>query len=165
MEVDYAYPPSMTVRLSSRTRDLFRNRGRLGGRSRARRLAPHVRSAIARTGASRRWIKARYGAAHFEALGLPAGALVDRGLDDLDFRRVTTESLLVSLAAPRLRREDVPLPGLPLVDADHRLHRLMEVVHGDDLAHARWLSLLRQVTSFADACGQARLDRPQRAMR
>ena len=84
--------------------------------------------------------------------------MVDRGLDALAAGRETVESLAVSLAAPRLRREGVPLPATTFPDADRRLYRLMERLHGT-LAHARYLARLRQIASFADACRLARADR------
>jgi hypothetical protein len=86
--------------------------------------------------------------------------MIDKGLDDLAAGRETAESLAVSLAAPRLRREGVPLPESRLPDAERRLYRLLEVAHGD-LAHVRYLAHLRQVASFADACRLARRDRGQ----
>jgi hypothetical protein len=88
--------------------------------------------------------------------------MIDKGLDDLAAERETAESLAVSLAAPRLRREAVPLPATRLADADRRLYRLLERAHGD-LAHARYLARLRQVASFADACRFARIDRGRHA--
>jgi len=88
--------------------------------------------------------------------------MIDQGLDDLAAGRETPASLAVSLAAPRLRREAVPLPATLLADADRRLYRLMEKAHGE-LAHARYLARLRQVASFADACRQARAERGHRA--
>jgi hypothetical protein len=84
--------------------------------------------------------------------------MIDRGLADLADGRETAESLLVSLASSRLRREGVPLPRLGDPDADRRLYRRLEASEGD-LAHARYLALRRQVASFADACATAALDR------
>ena len=143
------------MRLSEEIRARFRRHGREGGRARARRLSPDARATIARRAAIRRWARVRFGAAHFAELGLPGGALVDQGLDDLAAGEETPESLLVSLAAPRLRREGVPLPAVCLSDGDRRLYRRLEEQHGE-LAHARYLSLLRQMVSFADACRLAR---------
>jgi len=100
----------------------------------------------------------RFGDPSFAALGLPGGAMIDKGLDDLAAGRETPDSLAISLAAPRLRREGVPLPEARLPDAERRLYRLLEKVHGE-LAHARYLAHLRQVASFADACHLARRDR------
>ena len=94
-------------------------------------------------------------------LGLPGGEIVDAGLADLAAGKVTVESLLVSLAAPRLRREGVPL-GPVYADPERRLYALLTRRDGD-LAHARYGAYLRQMASFADACRAARLDRGRRA--
>ena len=150
------------MRLPRAVRARFRREGRRGGQERARRLSAHERETIARRAAIRRWVNVRFGAPRFDDLGLPGGALVDRGLDDLAAGEETAESLAVSLAAPRLRREGVPLPSRTLPDADRRLYRLLERAHGD-LAHARWLAHLRQVASFADACRLFRRSRRRRA--
>ena len=88
--------------------------------------------------------------------------MVDKGLDDLAAGRETSESLVVSQAAPRLRREGVPLPAVCIPDADRRLYRLLEETHGI-LAHARYLARLRQIASFADACRGARKKRDDHA--
>ncbi len=150
------------MRLPASVRARFRRHGRDGGRRRARALTPEARRAIARGAALRRWIRARFGAAHFAELDLPGGDLVDRGLDDLCADRETPESLLVSLAAPRLRREGVPLPQALQSDGDRRLYRALEAAHGD-LAHARYLALLSRMTSFADSCRGARIEKIDRA--
>ncbi len=145
------------MKLSAEIRARFRREGRKGGTARARRLSPEVRRAIARRAALLRWVRERFGASRFETLRLPGGADVDKGLDDLAADRETPESLLVSLAAPRLRREGVPLPPACLPDADRRLYRLLEHTDGE-LAHARYLARLRQMASFADACRTLRSD-------
>ena len=88
--------------------------------------------------------------------------MIDSGLNDLVSGKETIESLVVSLAAPRLRREGIPLPTAILPDADRRLYRLIERTTGD-LAHARYLACLRQVASFADACRIVRRDWLHRA--
>jgi len=133
----------------------FKRQGREGGLKRARRLTSAARKAIARRAAIRRWTRARFGSARYEELGLPGGAMIDKGLDDLAGGIESPESLAVSLAAPRLRREGVPVPHACLQDADRRLYRILESRHGA-LAHARYLAWLRQVSSFADACHLAR---------
>jgi len=133
----------------------FQAFGRKGGRARARRTPPADRKAISRWAALRRWIEDRFGHASFASLGLPGGDAVDRGLEDLAWGRETAESLMVSLAAPRLRREVVPLPTTLIPDADVRLYRLLERRDGA-LAHARYLARLRQLSSFADACRSVR---------
>ena len=148
--------------LPASIRRAFQAHGREGGLARARSLTAEARGAIARTAASRRWITVRFGAASFERLGLPGATLIDQGLADLGAGRKTAESLLVALAAPRLRREGVPVPVGHVEDPDMRLYRLLEAVHGE-LAHARYLALLRQAASFADACAHLRRSRGQDA--
>ena len=149
------------MRLPKAIREQFRRYGRAGGRERSARLAPDVRRAVARRAAAARWIRVRFGASSFEALALPGGDIVDHGLADLAAGRVTLQSLLVSLAAPRLRREGVPL-GPVHANPEDRLYNLLSRNQGD-LAHARYGAYLRQIASFADACRTARLDRGRRA--
>lgn len=139
------------MKLPPDVREQFRRFGASGGRERARRLSPTDRSAVARRAALRRWTEVRFGNRSFGALGLPGGEFVDTGLDDLMAGRESMESLMVSLAAPRLRREGVPLPKDLWPDADTRLFRWLERVSAG-LAHARYLACLRQMQSFADAC-------------
>lgn len=117
-------------------------------------MSAEARSAVARRAATVRWLRQRFGEASFERLGLPGGDLVDAGLQDLAFGRTTPESLAVSLAAPRLRWEGVPV-GSTLDDPESRLFELLAAT-GDDLAHARYNAYLRRLVSFADACRLAR---------
>ena len=144
------------MRLPPSLRAEFQRQGRKGGLERARRLTPAARKTIARRAAIRRWTRERFGSARFDDLGLPGGAMIDKGLDDLAGGIESPESLAVSLAAPRLRREGVPVPADCLPDAEPRLYRLLESTDGA-LAHARYLAWLRQVSSFADACRQVRI--------
>jgi hypothetical protein len=118
-------------------------------------MSPEALKAVARRAAVRRWIRVRFGAPSFEGLGFPGGEFIDSGLDALAAGEETAESLLVSLAAPRLEREGVPLPRNVWPDADIRLYRLLERT-GGSLAHARYLAYLRQAASFADACANTR---------
>lgn len=135
----------------------FRQYGRTGGRRRAERMGRDARSAVVRRAATLRWIRSRFGDTSFERLGLPGGDTVDSGLEDLGAGRVTTESLAVSIAAPRLRREGVPV-GPTLPEPEFRLFERLERTEGD-LAHARYNALLKRLVSFADACRIARIDR------
>jgi hypothetical protein len=144
------------MKLPSAIRERFRAYGREGGYTRAARMRPDARRLVARRAAMRRWTRTRFGAAGFVAAGLPGGEIIDAGLDALAADEESIESLLVSLAAPRLRREGVPLPANVFADADTRLYRLLERRDGD-LAHARYLAYLRQAESFADACAGARV--------
>lgn len=54
-------------------------------------------------------------------------------------------------------RKAFPVPGEPFPDADSRLFTLLDETNSD-LAHARYLALLRQAASFADACHSARIE-------
>ena len=146
------------MRLPKSVRERFRAYGRDGGRARAASMSPKARKMVARQAAVRRWIRARFGAPGFQALGLPGGDTIDAGLDALAAGEESIESLLVSLAAPRLKREGVPLPHDVFADADVRLYRLLERTAGN-LAHARYLAYLRQAASFADACCNVRVTR------
>ncbi|HUF50414.1 MAG TPA: hypothetical protein VMN60_06240 [Longimicrobiales bacterium] len=114
-----------------------------------------ARSEQARYRATLRWIRRRFGDASFERLGLPGGDVIDAGLKDLAATRMTLASLAVSVAAPRLRREGIPVTS-PLPDPEFRLYELLEGSDGE-LAHARYNALLRRVVSFADACRLARI--------
>ncbi len=149
------------MELPEEVRERFRQYGSSGGRRRAARMSPAARRAVARRAATARWIHHRFGAASFEQLGLPGGDMVDAGLADLAFGRTTPDSLALSVAAPRLRREGVPV-GAVLEDPERRLFELLSRTEAD-LAHARYNAYLRQLASFADACRLARVDRMQRA--
>jgi hypothetical protein len=138
-------------------REQFRRFGRTGGLRRAEGMAPAARRGVARRAAAARWIRGRFGAASFQELGLPGGESVDAGLADLAVGRVTAESLAVSLAAPRLRREGVPI-GPVLEDPERRLFGLLQDTEGD-LAHARYNAWLRRLVSFADSCHLVRVHR------
>jgi hypothetical protein len=138
-------------------REQFRRHGRDGGLRRAQSMTPAARRQVARRAAAARWIRRRFGAPSFEALGLPGGELVDAGLADLAAGRVSAESLAVSLAAPRLRREGVPI-GRVLEDPERRLFALLQGTEGD-LAYARYNAWLRRLVSFADSCRAIRVDR------
>lgn len=122
---------------------------------RSARMSPAARKTLARRAAIKRWIRTRFGASGFEALGLPGGEIIDAGLAALAAGEETVESLLVSLAAPRFRREGVPLPREAFTDADVRLYRLLEQMNAG-LAHFRYVAYQRQAASFADACFSAR---------
>jgi hypothetical protein len=104
--------------------------------------------------AALRWIRERFGQSSFTALGLPGGDIVDAGLADLAAGKVSAESLAVSLAAPRLRREGVPIVTT-LPEPENRLFDLLSRASGE-LAHSRYCAYRQQLESFGDACGLVR---------
>lgn len=140
----------MHMRLPAEIRDRFRRYGREGGKIRAARISPERRKEIARQAATARWVRSGFGASRFAELSLPGGDLVDTGLADLAAGRTSVESLLVSLAEPRLRREGVPI-GAVETDPEKRLYEMLTRTEGD-LAHVRYGAYLRRMVSFADAC-------------
>jgi hypothetical protein len=142
------------MRLPEDIRKRFARYGRKGGKTRAAHLSVEARRAAARRAASARWIQERFGTSGFAELGLPGGDIVDAGLADLADGTISPESLVVSLAAPRLRREGVPI-GPVNPDPEDRLYDLLSNTAGD-LAHARYAAYLEQIASFADACHFAR---------
>ncbi|MFN7965363.1 MAG: hypothetical protein U0V87_06735 [Acidobacteriota bacterium] len=149
------------MKLPTKIRESFRRHGRTGGQARAAGMTPEVRKSIARKAATARWVSKRFGSASFEALGWPGGELVDKGLAALAEGKITVESLVVSIAAPRLRREGVPIAFVHQ-DPEEQLFNLLSSSSGD-LAHSRYGAHLRQVSSFADACRRARLERTDHA--
>ena len=151
------------MKLPDDIRKQFVRYGRRGGKARAARLHADGRRAIAQRAASSRWIRERFGASSFAELGPPGADVVDVGLADLADGTVSTASLALSLAAPRLRREGVPVSIESVQpDGEERLYDLLSATAGD-LAHARYAAYLEQIASFADACRLARRQRVPRA--
>lgn len=84
-----------------------------------------------------------------ELAHLPGGDLVQKGLEDLERGRVTAESLLVSIGAPRLRAAGIAVDE-PLPDPEHRLYETLARSEPDS-AHSRYNALLGRLTSFENA--------------
>ena len=82
---------------------------------------------------------------------LPGEELVQQGLADLAQARVTDFSLLVLIAAPRLRRLgiQVPEPGF-LGPYEHKLYNRLDQRLGT-AAHSYYNSLIRRIVSYARA--------------
>ena len=85
---------------------------------------------------------------------LPGAELIEAGLTDLRTGTETDESLLVSMAAPRLRALGFDVPP-PLADAELRLYRRLAARHGA-ADHARYNALVRRLVSFQRAAACAR---------
>ena len=80
---------------------------------------------------------------------LPGADLIVKGLSDLGHDRVTTESLLVSIGAPRLRAAGLTVPRA-IRNAEHRLYDRLASRHGND-AHSRYNAFIRRLVSFERA--------------
>jgi hypothetical protein len=84
---------------------------------------------------------------------LPGHELVSAGLADLAAGRETEASLVVAMAAPRLRALRFNVP--PSV-VDHPGHRLYELLsEHEDGAHSRYNALIARMVSFARAAEHA----------
>jgi hypothetical protein len=82
---------------------------------------------------------------------LPGQDLVERGLADLSQDRVSEASLLVLIAAPRLRRLGISVPHQPLPRRwEHDLYARLDERLGA-AAHSYYNSLIRRIASFARA--------------
>ena len=88
-------------------------------------------------------------AATFEIRGLPGAELVSKGISDLEQCIVSSEALLVSIGAPRLRGLGIDLPRT-LDDPERRLYELLRDQFGD-AAHSRYNALVRRLVSFERA--------------
>lgn len=85
--------------------------------------------------------------------GLPGAELLAQGLDDLARSRVSEFSLLLLVAAPRLRPLGIEIDTarLPIEQpSTYALYDYLEACVGDD-AHSQYNSLLRQMDSLANA--------------
>ena len=82
---------------------------------------------------------------------LPGEELVAQGLADLAQDRETDFSLLVLIAAPRLRRLGIHIPEHPLPQPyEHRLYSRLDQRLGD-AAHSYYNSLIRRIVSYEHA--------------
>jgi hypothetical protein len=82
----------------------------------------------------------------------PGSELVLAGLTDLTAGRETEASLLVSMAAPRLRALGFEVPA-GVEEPSHRLYELL--ASREDGAHSRYNALVARAVSFARAAEHA----------
>lgn len=77
---------------------------------------------------------------------------MQRGVADLKAGHESTEALLVSIGAPRLRRAGIELPS-PIRSPEHKLYLLLAREKGN-AAHSAYNALIRRLVSFerAAAC-------------
>jgi hypothetical protein len=83
---------------------------------------------------------------------LPGHEIVSVGLADLAAGRESEASLLVSMAAPRLRALGFTVQADGVERPSHRLYELIS--EGDGGAHSRYNALVGRVVSFARAAEQ-----------
>jgi hypothetical protein len=83
---------------------------------------------------------------------LPGHELVSAGLADLAAGRETEASLVVAMAAPRLRALGLNLPQSLVEHPGHRLYELLSEHEG---AHSRYNALVGRMVSFARAAEHA----------
>jgi hypothetical protein len=82
---------------------------------------------------------------------LPGEALVQQGLADLGQHRTTDASLLLLIAAPRLRALGLQIPPAPVAQSfEHALYERLEERLGT-AAHSYYNSLIRLIVSYARA--------------
>lgn len=84
-----------------------------------------------------------------ELTALPGHELVLKGIEDLERGVVSTEALLVSIGAPRLRQAGIEVP-CPLDSPEHALYDRLASEDGD-AAHSRYNALVRRLVSFERA--------------
>ena len=77
---------------------------------------------------------------------LPGSDLIERGVADLSAGRETTEALLVSIGASRLRSVGIGLPS-PIDFPEHKLYLHLARDMGD-AAHSTYNALIRRLVSF-----------------
>jgi hypothetical protein len=92
---------------------------------------------------------------------LPGGEILARGLADLAAGRQSVESLLLEIAAGRLRGDGVELPDFPPSSkaAELRLYELL-CRQGLDDPYGRYNSLLRRLVSLERALERRRSSMP-----
>ena len=82
---------------------------------------------------------------------LPGKELVQQGLADLAQNRITDFSLLVLIAAPRLRRLGIDVPERPFPrPREHHLYERLEERLGAG-AHSHYNGLIRRIVSYSRA--------------
>ena len=82
---------------------------------------------------------------------LPGEELASEGLSDLAHGRISDASLLVLIAAPRLRRLGIAIPGQRSAQPfEHQLYDRLDQRLGP-AAYSYYNSLIRRIVSFARA--------------
>lgn len=77
---------------------------------------------------------------------LPGADLIERGIADLGSGKETTEALLVSIGANRLRSAGLEIPE-SIPSPEHKLYLLLAKEKGNG-AHSAYNALIRRLVSF-----------------
>lgn len=85
---------------------------------------------------------------------LPGHELVSAGIEDLAAGRESEASLLVAMAAPRLRAIGIEVPDGGGEQPSHRLYELLSQ-REEGGAHSRYNALVGRIVSFARAAEHA----------
>jgi hypothetical protein len=124
--------------------------GRRGGMRSRRALTPEqARAMVATREATRAAREFEHSAIGAPASDIPGADIVRAGLRDLARRERSIDALLVSMAAPRLRRLGIRVPP-GFEHPEDALFDLLEDVHGK-AAHSRYNALVRRIVSFSRA--------------
>jgi hypothetical protein len=91
---------------------------------------------------------------HEVPVTLPGADLVEAGIGDLAANRESEASLVVAMAAPRLRRLGLAVPDGGGERPSHRLYELLSE-QDQGAAHSRYNALLARVASFSRAAEHA----------
>jgi hypothetical protein len=93
---------------------------------------------------------------------LPGADLIAQGLEDVAAGRESVAAELVKIGSPRLRDcgVAVAVSDEDALDADHRLYRLLGVLHGN-AAHSQYNALVGRLVSFERAL-EHRISRARR---
>lgn len=86
---------------------------------------------------------------HSNIENLPGTEIIKKGLNDLERNDETIESLLVSIASPRLIRLGFKITN-PYSDAERKLYHKLELLNPNN-AHSQYNALIRRIISFSRA--------------
>ena len=85
-----------------------------------------------------------------QKVALPGNDLITSGIRDLQDRRETIASLLVSIGAPKLRGLGMEIPDVSASNPEHRLYDLL-AIENPNSAHSKYNALIRKLVSFERA--------------
>jgi hypothetical protein len=95
---------------------------------------------------------------------IPGSDIVAKGLEDIRSQRITAYSLLLQVAAPRLKRLDIEIPRLPGIKNPEDVpyeHQLYELIKGAG-GHGLYNALCNRIASFASSL-EARKSRTEKS--